>query len=840
MSIPSDRNKADQECFDAFIPEGSDMGALIRSIDWSKTPVGPVEGWPQSLKTTISNVLACRFPMMIAWGEEFTQLYNDAYAPILGSLRHPRAMGRSTRESWAEIWDTLEPFFASVMETGRTNGVDDLPLLVTRNELPEESYFSFSYGAIRNETGHPCGVLVSVFDTTERVRAERSIKEARERELHALNEVDLARQDLYDFIMQAPAPMSVLLGPDHRFSVANLAYEAMAGRRVVGKTVLEAFTREEAGDFIQLLDGVYQTGTPFLGKELPVAIPDGTGVIQHYLIDVAYHPFRDRSGAIKGVLAFHHDVTAQVLARKALESSRSDLASQQLKLETIFLESPEAMGLFHGPDHVFELVNPAYRRFFSEREFVGKPFLDAIPELRDQPLFFALLTKVRDSGESYVGHEVLARHARTTNGPIEDRYYNFTYIRMNDSEGNPYGVYFRALDVTDQLAARKAQEESERLYKAEQKKFKSIFYSAAAPMVLFRGPDFVYEMINSRYQELLPERQLVGKSLLEALPEIAATAFPETLAKVVESGEPQSLLGGLTPVYNSLTGLTEDRYFDVTCALIDDADAGPRGIFAYTTEVTERTLASRALELASGKLDETIQELRLEREIRERFAATLTHDLRTPLSVMKMSAQLIGSRADDTLTVRKFAERIANTVDRTDHLIRDLLDSSRLRAGEELSIEVEECKLTRLIQEVVDELATVHGERFTLTNPDDEIVGRWSAIAIRRILENMCSNAVKYGDRERRIAVVLSQTESRASLSVHNWGAVIPHEDRDILFDQYRRAKSAQAGREKGWGLGLGLVKGLAEAHGGTVALESTLELGTTFTVVLPKVHALG
>ena len=182
-------------------------------------------------------------------------------------------------------------------------------------------------------------------------------------------------------------------------------------------------------------------------------------------------------------------------------------------------------------------------------------------------------------------------------------------------------------------------------------------------------------MINSRYQELLPERQLVGKSLLEALPEIAASVFPETLAKVVETGEPQSLLGGLTPVYNALTGLTEDRYFDVTCALIDDADDGPRGIFAYTAEVTERTLASRALELASGKLDETIQELRLEREIRERFAATLTHDLRTPLSVMKMSAQLIGSRADDTLTVRKFAERIANmrATDHRDHTKRGIV-----------------------------------------------------------------------------------------------------------------------------------------------------------------------
>src|SRR5690349_20577891 len=103
---------------------GGEMGALMRSIDGSKTPVGPVHGWPQSLRTALSILLETGFPMYIAWGPAYTQFYNDGYRPILGSTKHPQAMGRSTRESFPEIWSIIGPMFERVMEGTPTTLLD--------------------------------------------------------------------------------------------------------------------------------------------------------------------------------------------------------------------------------------------------------------------------------------------------------------------------------------------------------------------------------------------------------------------------------------------------------------------------------------------------------------------------------------------------------------------------------------------------------------------------------------------------------------------------------------------------------------------------------------------
>ena len=154
---------------------GGEMGALMRSIDWSKTGVGPVDGWPQSLRTALSILLETGFPMYIAWGREYTQFYNDGYRPILGSTKHPMAMGASTRETFAEIWDIIGPMFEGVME-GRATNVVDFMLPLDRHGFAEECYFVFSYSPIREESGRVGGVLVTVTETTARVVGERRLK----------------------------------------------------------------------------------------------------------------------------------------------------------------------------------------------------------------------------------------------------------------------------------------------------------------------------------------------------------------------------------------------------------------------------------------------------------------------------------------------------------------------------------------------------------------------------------------------------------------------------------------------------------------------------------------
>jgi signal transduction histidine kinase/DNA-binding response OmpR family regulator len=154
---------------------GGEMGALMRSLDWGRTAVGPVERWPQSLRTALSILLETGFPMYIAWGAGFTQFYNDGYRPILGSTKHPSAMGASTRETFAEIWDIIGPMFADVMQGTPTTVVDFL-LPLDRHGFAEECYFVFSYSPIRQEDGTVGGVLVTVTETTQRVLGERRLK----------------------------------------------------------------------------------------------------------------------------------------------------------------------------------------------------------------------------------------------------------------------------------------------------------------------------------------------------------------------------------------------------------------------------------------------------------------------------------------------------------------------------------------------------------------------------------------------------------------------------------------------------------------------------------------
>jgi signal transduction histidine kinase len=158
-----------------FLEGGGEMGALMRSIDWSRTAVGPVETWPQSLRTALSILLETGFPMYIAWGPAFTQFYNDGYRPILGSTKHPGAMGASTRETFAEIWHIIGPMFADVMKGTATN-VTDFLLPLDRHGFAEECYFVFSYSPIRQENGEVGGVLVTVTETTQRVIGERRLK----------------------------------------------------------------------------------------------------------------------------------------------------------------------------------------------------------------------------------------------------------------------------------------------------------------------------------------------------------------------------------------------------------------------------------------------------------------------------------------------------------------------------------------------------------------------------------------------------------------------------------------------------------------------------------------
>ena len=154
---------------------GGEMGALMRSLDWSKTLLGPVSRWSQSLRTAVSILLASRFPMLIHWGPELVQFYNDGFRPILGDLKHPGALGQPAYPWWTEIWDVLTPMFERVL-SGEGTWYENQLILPNRNGYIEETYFTFSHSPIRDESGQVVGIFQAVTETTERVLDERRLR----------------------------------------------------------------------------------------------------------------------------------------------------------------------------------------------------------------------------------------------------------------------------------------------------------------------------------------------------------------------------------------------------------------------------------------------------------------------------------------------------------------------------------------------------------------------------------------------------------------------------------------------------------------------------------------
>jgi signal transduction histidine kinase/DNA-binding response OmpR family regulator len=161
-----------------WIAGGGEMGALVRALDWSKTALGPLDAWPQSLRTTVSTCLSSRFPILIWWGPELVMIYNDALARIIGN-KHPRAMGQRGAEGWWEVWHVLGPMLRSVISEGASTWSENQRLDIERTlkgGYLEETYFTFSYSPIRDESGGIGGVFCAVTETTAQVLSERRLR----------------------------------------------------------------------------------------------------------------------------------------------------------------------------------------------------------------------------------------------------------------------------------------------------------------------------------------------------------------------------------------------------------------------------------------------------------------------------------------------------------------------------------------------------------------------------------------------------------------------------------------------------------------------------------------
>jgi len=416
----------------AFLDAGGEMGERMRAHDWASSPLGRPETWPQSLRLTVRLVLTSNHPMFIWWGPDLIQFYNDAYIPLLGPERHPSALGQAGQACWEEIWPVIGPQIDLVMSGRGATWHEDQLIPVTRYGARRHVWWTYGYSPIELAPGQVGGVLVISNDVTQQHLARESLRES-ELRLRWLNETLQAEREavktanrglaaetgfLRGLFEQAPSFMAVLRGPTHIFTLANPPYLALVGQRdLINKTIREAMPEIEGQGFFELLDQVYASGKPFVGRESRLLLQTSAGgPLQERYVDFVYQPIRGTDGTVSGIFVEGTDVTERFLAHERLRIAQRaggigtlEWFPDEKRLE-VSDEYRRIFGLPPGAPltdaQMLELVHPEDRANTGHAQFGS----------RDNPLDYSEYRITRpDTGEiRWIGRrgEVLAADER--------------------------------------------------------------------------------------------------------------------------------------------------------------------------------------------------------------------------------------------------------------------------------------------------------------------------------------------------------------------------------------------------------------------------------------------
>ena len=287
------------------------MGAAIEGHDWSTSPLGQPSTWSSSLRAVVGLMLSSKFPMFIAWGDELSFLYNDGYVEVLGS-KHPDALGNRFDDIWFEIWDEVEPIAQAAM-SGEASYHENLPLIMKRNGFDEQTWFTFSYSPVFDDSGKVAGIFCVCTETTEQVLADRL--------------ADAEHERLRNLFQAAPGIIAVLRGPTHIFDIANDSYCNLVGRRdLIGKPFHEALPEVVDQGFVEILNNVFQSGKPYVGTETSVLLQrEPEQPLERCFVNFVFQPTIDLRGNVSGIFIEGSDVTYSVNAFQALRDSEAQL-----------------------------------------------------------------------------------------------------------------------------------------------------------------------------------------------------------------------------------------------------------------------------------------------------------------------------------------------------------------------------------------------------------------------------------------------------------------------------------------------------------------------------------
>ncbi|MBB5135884.1 PAS domain S-box-containing protein [Thermocatellispora tengchongensis] len=880
-----------------FAGEG-EMAACMRSLDWGRTPLGEPEQWPESLRNAVRIVLGSRFPMFVFWGRELYQLYNDAYLPILGENKHPRALVQPAAECWPEIWDVVGPMFESVLATGVANYVEDQLLWLQRNGFVEETYFTYSYSPAPDDDGSVGGVFCACFETTRRVQGKRRLQLARDAAARAAGgttaddacaraaEALEGSPDLpFALFYRVPADPA---RPPELIAESGLSWPAdPALLRDPAAWPLREVLTTPASPATGPSSSVAPAPAPAApvasspaepapvacagsSSVVPAPVPAGPGasspVASVGSSPVVPAPVPGGSAPVPAAAAVSSSVASAPLPAGSAAASPAAPApvaasSAQAAPEAPFADAPPAIAESPAVPSPDLAASVAASPVVSAS--VAACAVPADPEAAS-PVVPASGSRAAKAEADVAGPASAASAALASGPSCAGPPVSVTFARVPGASQAPAAVPASSAGP-DSVAASSVSASSTQ---AAAIPATPVPASSSGPAASEGGRCASEGSGGSRGVEgavsTAPPPLSAHLSLAATAPavrtsvSVSVTQAPEPAAVATvtaAAGAGVTVTGlaartaGRTPP--GLAGVPDRAHVVPLPAGRPDGDSlvlvaglSPNAAFDEDyrdfVEVLADTVGA-AVARAGAHRDAVARAEALARldQAKTAFFGNISHEFRTPLTLMLGPLRQVLARMDDSDPNRADVEVAERSALRMLRLVNTLLDFSSIEAG-------------RMVASFEPtDVGTVTAELAGMFRPIAEAAGLELVIDCpplppevyvdpglwEKIVLNLISNAFKH-TLSGRITVAVRPGEDECALSVADTGEGIPPEEVPRVFERFHRVQHCGGRSVEGTGIGLTLVRDLTELHGGEVRVESVLGRGSTFTVTLPRGRA--
>jgi len=800
------------------------MAASMRAFDWTTTPLGPPATWPATLKTSVRMLLASNHPMFIWWGPELIQFYNDACSRTLGADMHPAALGRPGRACWGETWHIIGPDIAYVQAGQGATWHEDALVPLTRHGKYEEVWWTYGFSPIEDDTGVR-GVLAICSDVTQAHRHTVDVEESYQALVASMDYGFCVLEMVFD---GDGDPV------DYGYLETNPAFEKQSGMvGVKGRTIKEIMPDIE--DFwVRAYGDVARTGTP------KRALHQAAALGKWFEIDA----FRIGGAGSRKVGVLFKDVTDETRATEALRISaaRQDVS---LRLADALRELSKPDDIVLTACLILGSQLGVARVQYAAVDAAQDGFLVALGWTRAgvAPMPNTML-RLNDFGPDVVAALRRGEPMRVDDVRTDPRTAafsgNYAAIGVRANLAIPLlkgGVLVTILSLHDDIArvwsdddVQVARDMAERtwnavetaraqaLLRAERDQRQYIFDSMQEGFVLLDA-DWTISYVNNVAQDIAQRTRafLLGKNHWEAVPDLLGTPVEALYRRVQQTRLPETI---------------EHHYF------FPDGRVGWIDIRVYPSLTGGLAIFFQDISDRKG----VEEELRLSVRRKDEFLAMLAHELRNPLAPISAAAQLMAMVDLPPARVRQTSQVIQRQVTHMTALVDDLLDVSRVTQGL-VDITRTPQDMQAILANAVEQarpLIAAQGHQLDVDLPAQPAHVAGDAKRLVQVFTNLLNNAAKYTPAGGILRLAMTITESEVLVHVDDNGVGITAELQPYIFDIFTQGERSIDRATGGLGLGLALVKSLAELHGGSVTCVSAgLGQGSCFTVRLPRIRTV-